>query len=174
MKAPGALLAVWLAIGCATTTNTVPRSLLAEVRARGARAVVEELWEDGGGWSEFTQGVASGAAEWLEVAVALAPGTDAGATSELLVALFLALEPAPERTFRLFYPSSRVQAQLGSEFSLANVCGGGHVYIDFEPLEALRLIEARVAAVQDVPSDLAVPRESCLRGLEQSHALPAH
>jgi hypothetical protein len=146
-------------------------TLLAEVRSRGAHAVVRDLWAHGDEWSDVMEGVSSGSTAWLDVAVALAPGTDAGSTSELLVALFLALRPAPEETLGLFYPSSRFPAEIASVFNEGNVCGG-HVYIDYQPREARRLIDARIAALRGLPDGHLNPvRQSCLRGLVRARAL---
>ena len=71
-----------------------PDMVLARIRNEGAAAVIRSLW-DTPRWSELTDEVASGDARWINVAVALAPGSDAGSTSELNDALVVALSRNP-------------------------------------------------------------------------------
>jgi hypothetical protein len=82
---------------CATSSDKptqTPELLLNRIRSEGAAAVVRSLWGKTG-WSDLTDHVASGNRQWVDVAMAISPGTDAGATEELSDALFVALGQNP-------------------------------------------------------------------------------
>jgi len=100
-----------------------PARLQDEVKRRGAQAVVADLYVHEDRWEEFLRGVASGAPEWLELAVVRAPGTDAGATNQLGIALFLALGPAPERPSTSLFPKTSSRALEGRP-SISKRCAG--------------------------------------------------
>lgn len=57
--------------------------VLADIRAHGARAIVDNLWADRIRWDEAMKKISRGSAGWLDVAVALRPGTDGGPRSYL-------------------------------------------------------------------------------------------
>jgi hypothetical protein len=59
-----------------------PRAFLARIRHEGATAVIRSLWNTPA-WNELTDRVSSGASGWVDVALDLGPGSDAGSTSEL-------------------------------------------------------------------------------------------
>jgi hypothetical protein len=120
-------------------------------------------------------GVASGSKEWLDVAVALAPATDAGATSELETALFLALGPAPRRMLELMHRPASGSEALAFTFSPETICASGAPYIDYKPDEARRLIADRISAVAGVRDRELIPtRDACVRGLERARSLDIH
>jgi hypothetical protein len=163
------VFAVSMAMASSGFDGLDPRALRDEARSRGPQSVVAGLYNSPEQWSQFIDGVSSGSPEWLDTVAALAAGTDAGATSELLVALFMALGPAPERTLRLLTGPSFVN--LGDAFEVEEVCGS-HVYIDHEPKEARTLIEARLAVLRKTPSsDLDSIRARCIRSLEEAREL---
>jgi hypothetical protein len=72
-----------------------PADVLAAVRARGAKAVVADVWATDAWQKQIQPGVVSGDAKWLEVAQALHSGTDAGSAEDLNQALTVALLRAP-------------------------------------------------------------------------------
>jgi hypothetical protein len=146
-----------------------PLKLRRAVASRGPDAVVSQLWQTGAPWEELLEGVDSGAPEWLDLAAALAPGTDAGAASDLITALFMALAPAPERTLRLLVGSSGLAAQ----FNVDQICGS-NVYLDYDPEDARVLIRERLQTVRGVTATDLVPlRDACLRNLEEALATGA-
>ena len=67
---------------------------MTDVRAHGARAVVASLWSNSDRWNHVMANIGRGKPEWLDVAVALHPGTDAGAAETLDEAVFFALRTA--------------------------------------------------------------------------------
>ena len=66
-----------------------PASVRAMVEATSPTQAVATLWESG--YSTFSDGVASGDAAWLDVVPLIQPGTDAGSSTELEMALSTAL-----------------------------------------------------------------------------------
>jgi len=131
-----------IGLACSHGPTLNPVKLRQAAKLRGPNAVVAELYNVEPDWDAFLQGVSSGSPEWLDLAAALAPGTDAGATSMLGIALFLALGPAPERVLRLLAAPSGLR---DAYFSVEDVCGS-NVYIDYSPPEARGLISARLGS----------------------------
>jgi len=107
---------------CAISADRSPQNpelFLARIRNEGAAAVVQSLWETTG-WSDLTAHVSSGKPEWVDVAIAISPGTDAGATEELQDALFAGLGQNP--TYELSVLP--VDESDGSPLSLSTICSG--------------------------------------------------
>ncbi len=78
-----------------------PDSIMREIDSRGAKVVCEELYSDWNVWYSILQKkIASGDESWLKTAVALRPGSDAGATEMLDLAVGEALEHNPVNVFR--------------------------------------------------------------------------
>jgi hypothetical protein len=159
-----AFLCATLVVGCAHGPPLDPVALSARVRATTPRTVVEELRESGGQpprrWPELIEGVKSGDPAFLELAVQLAPGTDAGATSELRIALFFALRPAPAGTLLALRRASP------GPFTVEGVCGAD-AGIDEAPDRVLELVMARLRTLRDMEDlTLASERDRCLRALE--------
>jgi hypothetical protein len=92
----------------------------------------------------------------------LGPGTDAGATSELRIALFLALGPAPHVTLL------SLRAAPPGPFGVESVCGAD-VEMDGDPDRALHLVMERLHTVREIETaELAADRDRCLRALERT------
>ena len=68
------------------------------VAARGARAVIADLLANGAEWDSVLEEVGSGRREWLAVAEALYPASDAHAAESLQLALQEALALNAEGT----------------------------------------------------------------------------
>jgi hypothetical protein len=99
MKAIATLLAL-IVLTARAAEPTSASAMLLLIEGRGARGAVDKLWNTEG-WQQLRLGVASGAADWPEVAEKIRPGTDAGATSELMDVVAWALPKAPERVLSL-------------------------------------------------------------------------
>ena len=77
-------------------TLKTPKKIIQATKSRGAAQVVTELFKTGV-WAKYAYpGISSREKQWLEVAVVLKPGTDAGASEELNDALSLALLRQPD------------------------------------------------------------------------------
>ena len=140
--------------------ENLPSVLLAESAARGPRAVVDRLWNapatrPGGAWASVEEHVALGSTTWLAVAEALAPGTDAGASHGLNIALHHALTRNPTGVLKLLR-----QRPERAQF----VCADGND--EATPQAAVADLRAAVAAVVRVrASDLQAQRVACLTAL---------
>ena len=89
-----------------------PKSIIEKVSKHGADKVVAELFENIDIWLLVMKKISSGEEKWLQVAVALRPGTDAHATETLFLALGEALVKAPNRVLALF----------SDDFSIEYIC----------------------------------------------------
>lgn len=79
-----------------SSTLKTPKEITQAAKSRGATQVVAELFKTGA-WAKYAYpGISSGEKQWLDVAVVLKPGTDAGASEELNDALSLALLRQPD------------------------------------------------------------------------------
>ena len=77
-------------------TFKTPKEIIQAAKSRGASQVVAELFKTGV-WAKYVYpGISSGEKQWLEAAVILKPGTDAGASEEMNDALSLALLKRPD------------------------------------------------------------------------------
>jgi len=138
-----------------------PQAAIERISTRGTRQVVGELYSDYDKWNSVLRNVATGSEEWLQVAVALRPGTDAGTTSMLENVVGEALENRPENVLRI-----AVQG-----FSIPSICGGPDVddarYDSYElSIKAIDKRKKNVAAVTD--PDLEKLCDQCIKYLERS------
>lgn len=142
-----------------------PELLLKRIRSEGAVAVVRSLW-DTRGWSDLTDHVASGDPQWVDVAMAISPGTDAGATEELADALFVALGQNPAYVLKVLPAEESDTMPL----ALAEICSGRT-----DPLGtyAASIAEQTVveAAVEKVVAPALEPKKrQCLAKLKAGEA----
>ena len=155
----GLSIAVTMAGPAKTAHSTATRraaAVLGDIKSRGARAVVDSLWADDGHWDTVMINVAGGTAEWLDVAAALHPGTDAGASETLDEAIFLALKPAPVAVLRLL---------KDGVFDTNFVCSS-NIGTDYSPKESRRFVRDRIKVLAAVTElDVAGTRDRCLQGL---------
>lgn len=163
-----ALIALSLAACCATRAvpSAEPRAqnpeiMLARIKKEGAAAVIKSLWGIPAKWNELTDKVATGNAAWVDVAVALGPGSDAGSTSELEDALFVALGQNAEYVLRVLPP----EEYHGNPLALSDICGGRTDPLGTyaESIAEQKRIEAAVKNVSD--KALASRRRRCLTEL---------
>ena len=131
-------------------------SILTDVKTRGAKAAVATLWADNSDWDGVMAAIGRGKPEWLEVAVALQPGTDGGAAETLDEAVFLALEPSPVAVLRLLQEH---------QFHTDLVCSS-NIGTDYPPEKSRRFIRDRIRILESLSNPkLRVIRDQCLAGL---------
>lgn len=136
----------------------VPDQLIAQISARGAKSVLNELYKDESGWNQLINHISDGSEEWLLVAVTLWPGSDAGPASELHDAVGGALTNNPENVFRIATPA----------FSLSDICGGRS-----DPLATYELsvqeLDRMIRKVKAINKPaLTGSRDACMAELEAS------
>ncbi len=138
-----------------------PASIEASIRQDGAKGAVDALGRSNR-WQGVERRIGSGDARWIALAPKLAPGTDAGASEGLGIALAFALPRNPRA----------VLAVLGSEdgprsLTVGRVCGAPFIEDTVKDVPAYR--RRAVRAVRGVwPPSLARVRAACLRTLAAS------
>lgn len=138
-----------------------PESIMHEIKSRGAKKVVSELYSDWNVWYSVLKKIASADELWLRTAVDLRAGSDAGESEMLDLAIGEALEHNPAIVFRI--------ALKG--FQISDICGSPDVddarYNSYElSIRAINLRIRNVAAVKD-PA-FATTSKECIRYLEAS------
>jgi hypothetical protein len=138
-----------------------PELIIREVKSRGARIIVWELYDDPKTWHSVLQRISSGDESWLRVANVLRPGTDAGTSEMLTLAVGEALEHNPNNVFRI----------ASKAFEVSAICGSPDVddvrYDSYElSMKAISLRIDKVAAIKD-PSLEKMCKE-CIHYLEAS------
>lgn len=143
-----------------TTSRTQqPDRIAAEIRELGAVRVLRRLYADPAAWDNVLDGIATGSAQWLDVAASLVKYADAGSAHDLSIAVGDALEAAPERVLELLKETSAV----------GDVCGDiGPGSSRGDVLERLRRREHSVCAVKR--NDLQLVRKQCLDAIEDLRA----
>jgi len=84
-----------------TSKAITAAGVLELIEKNGRRPALQLLWDDNNKWDTVWNGIVSGDAEWLRVAVKLRPVSDAGSSEMLHSAVSLALVNAPERVLSL-------------------------------------------------------------------------
>jgi hypothetical protein len=136
-----------------------PAGLLQDIDARGAQAVLLEVYEDETRWEQVLAGVATGTRGWLEVGRRLKRVAREQA-EELTVALARALEKEP----------ANVLSILGDGFDADDVCSLNTLEqsLGRDYAVALRTVERRERAVARVSDPaLQAPRDECLAFLRE-------
>jgi len=152
-------LAVASASASASPKAITAQQVLAMVKTDGARDTVASLFRTGSWESSVLPGIKSAQPQWLDVARALQPATDAGSAEDLDDALSDALLVAPYRVLPLLKETwwkTELVCSYGwdSEFE-----GGVERYV-------LRLRAALDKTPP--PPKLAELREECMRGIDQT------
>jgi len=147
-----------IANGKIVNYSASPVTLNSQVTARGPKSIVNELYKSDATWAYLMKQISTGEKAWLEVAVSLRPGSDAGTTSMLEEAVSFALLNNPENVLRFAFPT----------YKLPNVCGGRA-----DPLSTYELsmseIKRQIKSVQSVKdAQLVSLRDICLAELEAS------
>ncbi|MCU1215111.1 hypothetical protein JAK24_01865 [Stenotrophomonas maltophilia] len=90
--------------------------VLNRVANEGGRKVLWDLWRHEREFGQVTAGIESGDPAWLEVAVALKPFSDAGASLSINYAVARALPKTPERVLALTTQGFKVEDICTSPF----------------------------------------------------------
>lgn len=161
------LIAVLLAmplIGSAPThaaSSPEAAALLADVKTQGATAVVAKLRADDARWNQVMANIGQGRHDWLHVAAALRPGTDAGASEALDEAIFLALKAAPSTVLQLLKDGT---------FETRMVCSS-NIGADYSAAESKRFIKDRIKVLENLSNAATeATRAQCLQGLQAALA----
>jgi hypothetical protein len=142
-------------VACAAQSGETlaPSTLLSQIKEEGARAVIDTIWRTSR-WDTLIKGVASGDEAWLNVAVELAPGSDAGSASELQDAVAWALPHAPARVIAVAEKSELYR----------DSCSGPPV--DFPSDDPKAYFSAAISAVQKLADPaMKAARQACLTKL---------
>lgn len=144
-----------------------PTAILQEIKLKGAREVVSDLYGHPQTWRSVLERIASGDQSWLEVAVALHPGLDAGSSEMLNLAVGAALENNPVNVFQITLKA----------FQLKSICSGPDVddpkYNSYElSMKAIDLRIRQASSIKD--QSLTKISKSCIQYLEESKKGIAH
>lgn len=90
-----------LAAASGATCNVVPEEIIAALTAEPPRDVVARLWDGGRCEEALLEGLGSGDPEWIALALALRPYTDAWSSESTQVMLGFAMLRAPSRILPL-------------------------------------------------------------------------
>jgi len=149
----------------ASQTDLQANQILSDIERRGASVVVKELYDDPEVWDELLRNVSSGNLGWLKVAEKLGPGTDAGSTNMLEIAIFRALGNAPVQTLTLLSRGDRTIPCFRVEF----VCSSDFLIDDPADQKALNLIDRTISRLQEIKEpSLITTRNTCIEGLQQA------
>jgi hypothetical protein len=138
-----------------------PRKVIDEITNRSAYVIAPELYDHPDEWRAVLRNIASGNEAWIRVAVALYPGTDAGATDMLTLSVGEALEHEPINVFKIAL----------KEFRLESVCDDPDIddfrYNSYDlAIEAINLRQKKVSAITD--PKLSELCKQCIQILEKS------
>jgi hypothetical protein len=148
-------LAAWA--GPVFARHPTPAQVTASLARYGARDTVSALF-DQHRWDYVADEIAKGGAVWIDLAVKLAPGTDAGTAEELPIVLAFALP--------LNAPAVLAAVQ-GGAFDVGDICGAPFIEDTVKDLPAyIRRATAAVAKVSD-PA-LSATRTACLQTLAKA------
>lgn len=153
--------AILLPIGAEGCELSV-RSLLDEVSGGNGRGVVSRLWDSGECENAILDRVSTGDAEWLEVALALEPYTDAAAGETLEAAMSQAMQRAPSRVLPLL-DQSRFGRGLCVPVSFDDSEGSDQIFRD-------QLSAARRVYVDYLRTSLGTSARDCLLEIDKIEA----
>lgn len=91
-------------------------AVLNRIANEGGRKVLWDLWQHEREFGQVTSGIESGDRAWLEVAAALKPFSDAGASLSINYAVARALPKTPERVLALTTQGFKVEDICTSPF----------------------------------------------------------
>ena len=147
------------------STGSIPSApaVLSEIHTRGATAVLNEICGTPK-WDQILTKIETGQSGWLDVAIALHPATDGGASEMLALAAGEALLHNPREVLM------RVASVLGIE----GVCSGPDIDDPRYAIQqkAVSTLDARILAVARLKDrKLSDLRDSCLKLLRSEKAL---
>jgi hypothetical protein len=145
-----------IAVEPAKPESITAASVLELIKTKGPRPALQLVWDDTPKWTAIWNGIASGDANWLKVAVEFRPVSDAGSSEMLHSAVSLALVQAPERVLSL--PEKL--------FPLAGAC----TYLPYDVPEYgnHELLNRKERAVRAMANPtMQDKKEKCLASLEE-------
>jgi len=144
--------------GCTVNIDySSPDAILEEVKKRGAKEVINDLWSDEEKEEDsiiyfVSKKIESGEPKWLEVARVLRPASDAGSGEDLLIMVARALPNAPALVLNM----------IGNSFPLRDICT--LPFIEGEPeIEKAYLNKTENALKSLQEPELEGVRWDCLR-----------
>jgi len=143
--------------------NIIPAEIVEKIQREGAKKVVREFYQDVIIWNKLLKNIASGKRSWLEVAVYLRPGTDAGASEMLDLAMGEALGNSPKLVLEIIKKSDI--------FTATFVCSGPDVddprYSTYD--KVIIATNHRIAVLEKVDdTNLKDTRNLCIENLKAS------
>lgn len=141
--------------------SPTPSALMQRIAAGGAQAVLVSVYSNDDEWHALLSGIASGNRAWLRVAVALHPVADAGASSQIKLAVGEALEHRPQTVLEIAVPT----------FTVKDICDGPD--IDDKRYNSYNLAVTAIARREHMLSAASIPqlaslRDSCIQQLRES------
>jgi hypothetical protein len=132
------------------------RALIQEIATGGPKQVVDEYWANQGRWNKIMEFIETGDEKWLEVAVRLRAGLDAGTSEELDAAVAGAIPKNPRGVLRL----------LKNGFTIHDVCVPP--FIEAKPEVEARYVGAATHALNQVRDPHLIRlRNHCLQMLNK-------
>lgn len=131
-------------------------------------AIVKELWEnDAANWNMIMDNVSAGDADWIASVVRYVfPGTDAAATTEVIVSLAQGLSENPEAV---------LLQEIGPHISMLSICSLPFIEPEYDFITGYG--EKTLAALRNVNKPhLIDSRDTCIRRLSEglAHARKTH
>ena len=157
------MLACFMACATEVFAATSASALLRDMDTFGPRTVLTRLWADQGQFDQICSEIASGDAQWLEVARRLKAVADSGASLALRYAVAQAIPIAP----------TRVLALIDHGFTIDEVCTSP--FIEPGPGVAEEYRRRAVLALRSVSSVALQPvRNQCLAKVESPVGSTSH
>jgi len=164
LRALSALSALWcLLAGSASAAEALtPASVLADINARGAYAVVNDIFEKPE-WGELLDHIETGQRQWLAVAVKIYVGSDAGSAEMLTSAVGVAL----------LHQLRQVLLKVAPVLGMGPICSSPDID---DPRwstqeKTVANLDARIASVSKLRgADVTSARDSCLKYLREARA----
>ena len=137
-------------------TSLTPEAIANRIDEHGARSVVSEIWKSEAEWACILSHISSGQSNWLDLSVALRPGTDAAAGLSLRFAVSRAIPNNPGGVLKL---------TLSGPFSVADVCTSP--FIEPDPGIAEDFEKSAIEALKTVTdTELSQARDECLEKIK--------
>jgi hypothetical protein len=156
-----AALAIWPVLVFGQSALT-PEDVLERIAKNGARVTVAQIYSNPMQWRAVLTGIATGSKLWLNAAVGLRSGSDAGASNQIDLALGEALEHHPQWVLAVAVPA----------VGYKRVCGAPDVddarYNSYSLSTAA--IDRRKSMLRSVTGGEADSARECIRNLNDSVA----
>ena len=139
-----------------------PEDILERIAKNGAHVTVAQIYGNPVQWRAVLTGIATGSKSWLNAAIGLRSGSDAGASSQIDLAVGEALEHHPQRVLAVAVPA----------VGYKNVCGAPDVddarYNSYSL--SLAAIDRRKSMLRSVTGSGVDSAHECIRNLNEAVA----